>query len=272
MLETCGERIALNNLDLFGLYIDVDAVSATIWNWFQNIWEEGLLLDSINTLIGFSTAIFGGLFTVFVALVSSIYMLLWKDAFKAYLSRAMRIMMSPRASIGMLKYSERLNQNFKRYIRTQTIDGLILGTMATIQLWIIGSPFALLLGVMLGIVNYIPYFGSIFGTIIAVLVVAFTEGIWPIAVIAATTLFITQQIDANIIQPRLMGGSFKMSPLLIIIAITVGGAIAGILGMIAAIPIAAVIRDMVESILDYMEQKRLQGRYETNTDDTDSPV
>jgi len=259
----------LNSLDIFGLYIDIDALSASIWDWFQNVGEDGFFMNSIHTLIGFSTAIFGGLFTFFLALVSAIYMLLWKDAFKGYLARVLRVAMSPRFYRGTLKYSESLNDNFKRYIYTQTIDGLILGTMATIQLWIIGSPFALLLGIMLGIVNYIPYFGSIFGTIVAVLVVAFTEGIWPIAVIATVTLFITQQIDANIIQPRLMSGSFKMSPLLVIIAITIGGAIAGILGMIAAIPIAGVIKDMVETVLDYYEHQRLQESGGIEPDDTD---
>jgi predicted PurR-regulated permease PerM len=117
------------------------------------------------------------------------------------------------------------------------------------------SPFALVLGVMLGIVNYIPYFGSIFGTMLAVLIVTFTQGI-QMGLIALAVLLVTQQIDANIIQPKLMGESFKLSPLLVIVSITVGGNLFGIFGMIIAIPIVKVLADAVEEILKNHEKRK----------------
>jgi predicted PurR-regulated permease PerM len=140
----------------------------------------------------------------------------------------------------------------------QTIDGLILGTIVTIELYILRSPYALVLGIMLGIVNYIPYFGSIIGSAVAVVVIAFTQGI-PMAAIAAAVLLITQQIDGNIIQPKLMGSSFALSPLLIIISVTVGGALAGVFGMIIAIPIVAVLKDIFESIVIYNEKRKFDN-------------
>jgi predicted PurR-regulated permease PerM len=108
---------------------------------------------------------------------------------------------------------------------------------------------------MLGILNYVPYFGSIIGSIIAIIIVTFTQGLTP-GIITAVVLLITQQIDGNIIQPKLMGGSFSMSPLLIIISVTVGGAFAGILGMIIAIPIVAVLKDALEDLINYREQQQ----------------
>ena len=107
---------------------------------------------------------------------------------------------------------------------------------------------------MLGIVNYIPYFGSIFGTLITIVVVAFTQGL-TMGIAAAVTLLILQQLDANFIQPKLMGGSFSISPLLIIISITIGGAAAGVFGMIVAIPIVAVLKDILENAIQYHEKK-----------------
>jgi len=240
----------VNDMDLFGLYINPDTIS----EMFQGLTLDNILFP-VNTLIGVSTAIFGGIFVGFLTLVSSIYILIEKEKAKVYLSRLLRAFTSAEVFDAVIKYTESLNKSFKRYIRVQTIDGLILGTIVTIQLWIMGSPFALLLGVMLGIVNYIPYFGSIIGTSVAVLVVAFTQGL-DMGLIAAIALFITQQIDGNIIQPRLMGGSFKMSPLLIIISITIGGAMAGILGMIAAIPIVSVLRDIFENVIAHYERKK----------------
>jgi predicted PurR-regulated permease PerM len=78
------------------------------------------------------------------------------------------------------------------------------------------------------------------------------------AFIAAIVLFITQQIDGNFIQPRLMSGSFSLSPLLVIVSITIGGAFAGVLGMIAAIPIVAVLKDLLDGILVHHEWRKLE--------------
>ena len=110
-------------------------------------------------------------------------------------------------------------------------------------------------GNLLGILNYIPYFGSIIGCVIAIIIVAFTQSIG-IAAIAAVLLLVTQQIDGNIIQPRLMSGSFSLSPLLVIVSITIGGALAGMLGMIVAIPVVAVLKDILESVIEYYERKK----------------
>jgi predicted PurR-regulated permease PerM len=90
--------------------------------------------------------------------------------------------------------------------------------------------------------------------------VFFTQG-FTTALIAAVILLITQQLDGNVIQPRLMGGSFSLSPLLVIISITIGGAVSGPLGMIVAIPIVAVLKDILDSVIEYYEHKR-EGKLE----------
>ena len=208
--------------------------------------------SSINAVFGgVSTALFRG----FLMLVSSIYILIEKEKIKLYACKLFKAFSSDTVYNRTLKYLRDLNNNFKQYIYTQTLDGVILGTIVTIELIILGSPFALVLGIMLGIVNYIPYFGSIIGTIAAIIVVAFTQGL-PRAAIAAVVLLITQQIDGNVIQPKLMGGSFSLSPLLVIICITIGGAFAGILGMIVAIPIVAVMKNMLDEIVAHCESQK----------------
>lgn len=209
------------------------------------------LPDYIEALFGASYAVFRG----FLALISSVYILTAKDGFKAYLNRLLKAFMPEKGRLVLLKYTDDLNQNFKQYIYTQTIDGCILGTIATIELYLLGSPYAFTLGIMLGIINYIPYFGSIAGSLVAVVVVALTQGI-PVALLTALILLVTQQIDGNIIQPKLMGGSFSLSPLLIIVSITLGGAVAKIFGMVVAIPIVATLKNILESIITYYEQQK----------------
>ena len=246
----------INSLDLFGLYISVDHILNSLQEWVQDFDISNLLLP-INALVGVGTAVFN----TFIALISSVYILIEKDRFKAFLGRVLKTFTPVEVFNEIIKYSSRLNNNFKKYIYAQTIDGLILGSIATVLLYIMGSPYALVLGIMLGILNYIPYFGSITGTIIAIAVVAFTQGV-TMGAVSAVVLLITQQIDANIIQPKLMSGSFKLSPLLVIISITVGGAFAGILGMIAVIPIVAVLKDILENIIKYYERKKEETQSE----------
>ncbi|MCL1904449.1 MAG: AI-2E family transporter [Oscillospiraceae bacterium] len=126
-----------------------------------------------------------------------------------------------------------------------------------IQFTIMRSPYAVTLGLMLGVMNIIPYFGSIIGSMIAVFIVWATSGVKS-ALIVAIMLLITQQIDGNFINPRIMGSSFKISPVLVIIAITIGGAIGGIMGMLFAIPVANVLKTIIEEYLNTKEHQRAQ--------------
>ena len=242
-----------NARNLFGWYISVDGIFNLIWEFFSGFRIENLS-QPIDVIMGAGATVFSG----FIACIASIYILVEKDKFKAFLRRLLNLIASREVYTAVLNQFGRLNGNFRQYIRTQTIDGIILGTLVTIVLVILGSPYALVLGIILGVVNYIPYFGSIFGTLAAVIVVAFTQGI-TMGLISAASLFTVQQIDANIIQPKLMSGSFALSPLLVIISITIGGALAGIFGMIAAIPIVAVLKDIFESIIVYYEGKKAES-------------
>ena len=240
----------INEMDLFGLHISIEAILERLQETVQNFSVDDLF-SSLNALLAVPSALFTG----FLAFISSIYIIVEKDKFKAYICRILRLFAPARASEPIIQYTRKLNGYFKQYIRVQTIDGVILGSIATITLVILGSPFAVILGLMLGIVNYIPYFGSIVGSLFTVIVIAFTQGLTR-AALAAALLLVIQQIDGNVIQPKLMGSSFKFSPLLVIISVTVGGAFAGILGMIAAIPIAAMLKDLLENVISSYEKKK----------------
>lgn len=236
----------INDLEILNFDISLDKILYSVQEFVLQ-----KLPSSINALFNVSL----GIINTFLALITSFYILLEKENIKKYFGRLIRIFLPKSIYSTSMKYVGNLNFNFKQYIYTQTIDGCILGTIATIELFFLKSPYALVLGVMLGIVNYIPYFGSIFGSIFVVLIVLFTQNIM-IALIAAVVLLVTQQIDANIIQPRLMSGSFSLSPLLVIISITIGGAFYGVLGMIAAIPIVAVVKDILEEVIVYYEKRK----------------
>ena len=115
---------------------------------------------------------------------------------------------------------------------------------------IIGVKYAVLLGFIIGLFNIIPYFGAIIAIALSILITVITGGLSQ-AIIMAIIVIILQQIDANIINPKIIGNSLEISPLLIIFAVTVGGAYFGVLGMFLAVPVVAVLKIVVNDYLEY---------------------
>ena len=120
-----------------------------------------------------------------------------------------------------------------------------------------GVRYAPLLGFFIGLFNMIPFIGAIIATVIAGLITLITGGLSQAIWMLIVTI-VLQQIDANIINPKIVGQSLKISPLLVLFAVSVGGAYFGILGMFLAVPVIAVIRIVVDDFVSYrlMVKKR----------------
>ena len=151
-----------------------------------------------------------------------------------------------------VRYFTNGNQIFFRFISSQVIDGFVVAVITCIAMSIIGVKYSLLLGVFIGISNLIPYFGAIVGVGVSIIITLLTGG-WKQAIIMAIVVVVLQQIDANIINPRITGSRLQISPLLVIFAVTIGGAYFGVIGMFIAVPIATLIKLMVQ---DFIEEKK----------------
>ncbi|MCL2572313.1 MAG: AI-2E family transporter [Defluviitaleaceae bacterium] len=239
----------INNLGLMGWHISEERVFDQLGNMFGDFTVE----DFLQPLKNIGASIIAGL----VAFISSIYVLLEKDRLISLTRKLLRIFASESISLLVNEVLIRLNRYIRLYIRTQTVDGVIVSLLTFVALFVMGSPYALVLALVLFILNYIPFLGSIVGTILAIIIVAFTQGA-TIGAISFASLLIIQILDVNIIQPKLMSDSFKISPYLVIVSITIGGAIAGVLGMLVAIPIVAVLIDMFNSFVDYYEHMKVE--------------
>ena len=107
----------------------------------------------------------------------------------------------------------------------------------------------IILGFTIGLFNLIPYIGAIVAVTICIIITLITGGIGK-AIAMAIVVIILQQVDANIINPRILGSSLEISPLLVIFAVTIGGAYFGIIGMFLGVPIAVVIKEIVCDFVD----------------------
>ena len=206
--------------------------------------------EAISTYVKSVLGVASGIFNVFVTIVVSVYVLLQRGKILEFCAKIGKATFDERTCNKIGNYFQNSNTIFFKFISSQLIDALIVGILVTIAMTIIGVKYAVLLGFMIGLFNIIPYFGAIIAVAISVLITIITGGLSQ-ALIMAIVVIILQQIDANIINPKIIGNSLEISPLLVIFAVTVGGAYFGVLGMFLSVPIIAVLKIVINDYLDY---------------------
>lgn len=217
---------------------------------FINI-NNGKIVEYAKNLIN----VFLGLFDLFVATVVSVYILLQRTTIINFLRKLTRAIFKKETFDAIDKYFIRANQVFFTFITSQLLDAIIVGILTTVAMIILKVKYAFLLGFLIGLFNMIPYIGAIVAVAIGIVITLITGGIGQ-TVIMAVVVVILQQIDANIINPKIIGSSLEVSPLLVIFAITIGGAYFGIIGMFLAVPIAVVIKTVLEDYVDAKNKQR----------------
>ena len=226
--------------------LDIKAIKDSITNIdVKSFISTERILDYAGKVIG----VFGVVFNIFVTIVVSIYLLLQRGAIKEFLKKCAKAMFDSPTYARVNKYFDKSNHILLDFIYCQIIDGIIVGVLVSIAMSIIGVKYGIVLGTFIGLFNIIPYFGAIIAIVISVFITLFTGGINQ-ALIMAVTVIILQQIDSNIINPKILGDGLKISPVLVIFAVTVGGEFFGIIGMFLSVPIVAIIKVL---IMDFIE-------------------
>lgn len=214
-----------------------------------------LSIDNISTYIKGVVGVASSIFNIFVTIIMSVYVLLERSQILAFLRRLNYALFKKETAKRIGNYFLKANDIFFKFISSQILDAIIVGIIVSIAMWIMGIKYWVLLGFMIGLFNIIPYFGAIIAVAIATLITIFTGGftqaIWMLIVVV-----ILQQLDANIINPRIVGNALKLSPILVIFSVTVFGAYLGVLGMFLAVPIIAIIKILVNDFIDYKIAKK----------------
>ena len=232
-----------------------DLVKDTINN-IQNIdIKQYFQLDKLMSYVISAYNIVTSLFDVFVSVVVSIYVLSERDEILKFLKKCARALFKEKTYKNMDKYFNNSNEIFFKFIASQFLDAVVVGVLVTIAMSIMGIKYAPLLGFFIGLFNMIPYVGAIIAVAISAVITLITGGlsqtIWMLIIV-----IVLQQIDANIINPNIIGQSLKVSPLLVIFAITVGGAYFGMLGMFLAVPVIAIVKIVIEDYVDLKLKKK----------------
>ncbi|MBQ3409635.1 MAG: AI-2E family transporter [Clostridia bacterium] len=196
-----------------------------------------------------------GVFDVFVAFIVSIYLLLERREIVKFFKGFVESSFSKEVYQGIRKYFNKSSEIFCNFLAGQIFDAFVVGILTAIAMSMMGIKYAVMLGIFIGLFNLIPYFGAIIAVVISVFITLITGGL-PQAIEMAIVVIILQQIDANIINPKIVGDSVKISPLLVIFSVTIGGAYFGVMGMFLAVPIAALIKLILDDIIEMNYAKK----------------
>ena len=214
-----------------------------------------LSIESITSYIKGAISVASGIFDVFVTLIISIYTLAEREKILGFLKRVGLALFKEDTYKVVSKYFKRTNEIFFNFISGQIIDAVIVGVITTIAMAIMKVKYAALLGFMIGLFNLIPFFGAIVAVAIAIFITICTGGISK-AIWLAIVVIILQQIDANIINPKILGDKLKISPILVIFSVAFAGAYFGVLGMFLAVPVIAMLKLIINDYLEYKQEKR----------------
>ncbi len=213
-------------------------------------------LDNLAMYLEKVIGIANGIFSAFVTIVVSIYILLERAEIVNFVKRLNRSIFTEKKCQAIDRYFEKGNDIFFKYISGQIIDAIVVAIIMSVALTIMKVKYAVLLGFLIGVFNLIPYFGAIIAVIVACVITIFTGGFVQ-AIWVAVVLIILQQIDANIINPKILRDALEISKILIIFAVTVGGAYFGVLGMYLGVPAIAVKKMMLDDYIERNEKEKV---------------
>lgn len=248
-LSGLGDRLSALNIQ-----------SSSISNMFTNFtatMTKGITSFTSNfltTTSNFSKTIA----SVFISIIIAIYLLLDKEVFLSYGNRLLEALFKSRT---VRKFKDLWNEFdviFSGYVRGQLLDALFMCIVISVALSIIGIKFGVLIGVIAGLCNLIPYFGP-FVAYAGTLIFGLLNGQINQVIIALIVLVIIQQIDGSIIGPKFIGNSVALKPVIILIAVVVGGSLAGVLGMVLAVPVTGFLKVILVRFVDKrLEKKKLE--------------
>ncbi len=198
-----------------------------------------------------------GMFDLVLAFIFAIYFLLDNRRLIKGISKFLSLAMSEKTYRRTCDVTDRCNTILIRYISFDIIDGIIVGFANLIYMLIAGQPYSVLISVIVGVTNLAPTFGPIVGGAIGAFILVLENPWYALWFIIFT--IILQTVDGYILKPRLFGESLGVSPLMILVAIVLGGRKFGVIGIVLAIPIAAII-DFIwkDYVIKKLEEKRSQ--------------
>ncbi len=225
-------------------------------NYLENIVQQ--LLPEINTYVASITtgviSVLKVIFNFLIGLVVAIYLLMSKETFIGQGKKIVYAVFPSKIGNYITRTLRVSNQIFGGFISGKILDSAIIGVICYIGLVILRMPYSLLVAVIVGVTNVIPFFGPYIGAVPSFILIALAEPIKGLYFLIF--ILVLQQIDGNFIGPKILGNSTGLSPFWVVFAILVGGGLFGFMGMLLGVPTFAVIYYLIREVVTYILRKR----------------
>ena len=251
-LQQWGQENALADTTLGNALLSVelnwDRIQDTALNWLGG--GVAGILGTTATVIG---TVASRVVTFVLALFFSFYMLGSKESLKRQTVRVLRAWLPERVSRVTIHIAQVFLDAFRRFVVGQTVEAIILGSLCALGMWILQIPYAPMVGALVGVTALIPILGGLMGGAIgALMILPESFGKMLLFIIF---LIILQQLEEKLIYPRVVGSSMGLPALWVLGAITVGGSLGGVTGMLFSVPVASALRQLLREATEWKEQQ-----------------
>lgn len=218
------------------------------------------IATQISSILTSSISVIGNIVSAvanfFIGVIFAVYILMDKDKLQNQAKKILYAYLSKEKADKIMKIGRVSNSTFKNFFTVQCLEATILGVLCIIGMLILGIPYAIPIGILIGVTALIPIVGAFIGVIIGAILILSVE---PIKVITFIVFFlILQQIEGNLIYPRVVGNSVGLPGMWVLVAVTVGGSLGGILGMLLGVPIASIIYTLLkEDVNMKLDEKQI---------------
>lgn len=235
-------------------YVTHTEILNTVWNNFLSAWKEVIqftgqvLASSLTSVVNITVGFTSGLFNFILSIIFSIYMLLNKEDLQLGMKKVLYSFIRKSFADRVIRLGKISNEVFSSYIGGQFIEAIIIGVLCFIGMIILRMPYSLLISVLIAVTALIPIFGAFIGTIpsaFIILIIDPMKAIWFVIFI-----IVLQQVEGNLIYPKVVGGSIGLPPIWVMLAMIIGGNAFGFIGILLGIPIFSVVYKVFKEIVD----------------------
>jgi len=219
-------------------------------------WLAGYSGKLFGNAVDITTSVFSGIFDAVFSVVISVYILAQKEKIGAFVKRMIDAFVPQKTSKLIYHVAYKASDSFSKFIGGQFAEALILGVLCFIGMSIFRFPNALIISVLISVTALVPIVGATIGTIVGFLLIVIQKPLQ--AVFFVIFLLVLQQLEGNLIYPRVVGKAVGLPGVIVVSAVLVGGNIGGVLGSLIAVPTSAVLFTLIKETIEIKNKNKLE--------------
>lgn len=237
----------------------IASVDVSNWDWNSIVTKIANALGSgigsvVSSTVSVATNVFGVVFDIVIAFVFSIYLLMQKEILADQGNRLMCAYLPQKICEQIRKVLGILHKNFSKFISSQCLEAVILGVMFVVAMTIFRLPYALLVGSLIAVTALIPIVGAFIGCFVGAFLILVEN---PLSALIFIVLFlVVQQLEGNLIYPKVVGNSVGLPAIWVLVAVSVGGSLFGVVGMLVFIPITSTVYSLLREDVNERNSKK----------------